>query len=82
MLFSRAFQRRLIAFNSNRELIKSVTALTIYSSFDEIENRCNLRFGCICFNLLSENNAVKSTDAKHGASKFSRAKLFQDFIAI
>ena len=29
------------------------------------------------------NNAVKSTDAKHGALQFSRlAKLFQDFIAI
>lgn len=54
MLFSRAFQRWLIAFNSNKKLFKSLTALTIYSSFDEIENRCNLRFGCICFNLLSE----------------------------
>ena len=54
MSFSRAFQRWLIAFNSNKKLFKSLTALTIYSSFDEIENRCNLRFGCICFNLLSE----------------------------
>ena len=41
-------------------------------------------YGSAAFVSISfPNNAVKSTDAKHGALQFSRlAKLFQDFIAI